>query len=80
MGIRLSIGAGRPRLMRMLLTESLLLATLAGGISAYIAFEAPAIFAKLLMTSSMPVYQTNPDAQGRASPLPPDLEDPSLRH
>ena len=63
MGIRLSIGAGRSRLMRMLLTESLLLATLAGGISVYIAFEAPAIFARLLATSSMPVYQTKPDVQ-----------------
>jgi len=63
MGIRLSIGAGRARLMRMLITESLLLATVAGGISAYIAFETPAIFAKLLSTSSMPVYQTKPDVQ-----------------
>ena len=63
MGIRLSIGAGRSRLMRMLLTEILLLATLAGALSAYIAFEAPAIFAKMLATSSMPVYQTKPDLQ-----------------
>jgi predicted permease len=61
MGIRLSIGAGRARLMRMLLTEILLLATLAGALSAYFAFQAPAIFTKLLATSSMPVYQTKPD-------------------
>ena len=61
MGIRLSIGAGRSRLMRMLLTEILLLATLAGALSAYIAFQAPAIFTKMLATSSMPVYQTKPD-------------------
>ena len=60
MGIRLSIGAGRARLMRMLLTEILLLATLAGALSAYFAFQA-AIFAKLFATSSMPVYQTKPD-------------------
>ena len=63
MGIRLSIGAGRSRLLRMLLTEILLLATLAGALSVYIAFEAPAIFAKMLATSSMPVYQTKPDLQ-----------------
>lgn len=63
MGIRLSIGAGRSRLMRMLLTEILLLATLAGALSAYIAFQAPAIFAKMLATSSMPVYQTKPDLE-----------------
>lgn len=62
MGIRLSIGAGRPRLMRMLLTETLLLAMLAGALSVYVAFEAPAIFTKLL-ANGMPVYQTKPDLQ-----------------
>ena len=41
MGIRLSIGAGRGRLMRMLLTEILLLATMAGVLSAYFAFRPP---------------------------------------
>ncbi len=61
MGIRLSIGAGRARLMRMLLTEILLLAAIAGALSAYVAFQAPALFTKLLATSSMPVYQTKPD-------------------
>ncbi len=61
MAIRLSIGAGRSRLMRMLLTEILLLATLAGALSVYIAFKAPAIFTRILATSSMPVYQTKPD-------------------
>ena len=61
MGIRLSIGAGRVRLMRMLLTEMLLLATIAGFLSACIAFQAPAIFSKVLAASSMPVYQTRPD-------------------
>jgi predicted permease len=61
MGIRLAIGAGRGRLMRMLLTEALLLAALAGAISAYMAFAAPALFTKLFSTPSMPVYQTKPD-------------------
>jgi predicted permease len=63
MGIRLAIGAGRPRLMRMLLTETLLLATVAGALSIYIGFQAPAIFSKMLATASMPVYQTRPDLQ-----------------
>ena len=63
MGIRLSIGAGRSRLMCMLLTETLLLATLGGALSAWIAFQAPVILAKMLATSSMPVYQTKPDLQ-----------------
>lgn len=61
MGIRLSLGAGRARLTRMLLTEILLLAIVAGALSAFIAFQAPAIFTKMLATSSMPVYQTRPD-------------------
>lgn len=63
MGIRLSLGAGRSRLTRMLLTEILLLAAIAGALSAWIAFQAPSIFLKLLATSSMPVYQTQPDLQ-----------------
>jgi predicted permease len=61
MGIRLSIGAGRGRLMRMLLTEMLLLSGIAGLLSAWIAFRAPALFTRLINTSSMPVYQTAPD-------------------
>lgn len=61
MGIRLSIGAGRGRLMRMLLTEMLLLSGIAGLLSAWIAFQAPALFTRLINTSSMPVYQTAPD-------------------
>ena len=60
-GIRLSIGAGRARLMRMLLTETLLLSVIAGAFSAWVAFQAPALFTRLINTSSMPVYQTAPD-------------------
>ena len=61
MGIRLSLGAPRSRLTRMLLSEVLLLATIAGVLSAGVAFEAPTVFAKLLAGSSTPVYQTRPD-------------------
>ncbi len=61
MGIRLSMGAGRGRLMQMLLTESLLLAALAGGISALLAYQAPAVFSRTLASASTPVYQLSPD-------------------
>ena len=61
MGIRLSIGSGRGHLLRMLLTEMLLLAAVAGALSAYIAFQAPALFTRLIATENMPVYQTKPD-------------------
>jgi predicted permease len=61
MGIRLAVGAGRLRLTRMLLVEILLLAAAAGALSAAIAFEAPALFARFFSTVSMPVYQTAPD-------------------
>lgn len=61
MGIRLSIGAGRARLLRMLLTETFLLSAIAGALSAWVAFQAPAFFTRLINTSSMPVYQTAPD-------------------
>jgi predicted permease len=57
--IRLSLGAGRKRLLRMLLTESLILAGGAGAISAWIAAEVPAAMGKLI--PGMPHYPLQPD-------------------
>jgi predicted permease len=53
--IRLSLGAGRTRLLRMLLTECLLLAAVAGAISAYLAYRVPDIFANMLPDVNYPV-------------------------
>lgn len=53
-GIRLSLGAGRTRLLRMLLTESLILAGAAGAISAWIASRVPTFLAR--MVPGMPHY------------------------
>ena len=58
--VRLSLGAPRIRLMRMLLTESLLLATLAGVVSVYVARRVPDILYEF-------VVKRPPDF-----PLPPD--------
>lgn len=63
MGIRLSLGATRNRLLRMLLTEMLLLSAVAGAISAYIANQAPSIFTKIISNPNFPAYQTRPDPQ-----------------
>jgi predicted permease len=58
--VRLSLGAPRIRLMRMLLTESLLLASLAGAVSVYVAWRVPNILYEF-------VVKRPPDF-----PLPPD--------
>lgn len=60
--IRLSLGAGSFRLVRMLVTESLVLAAAAGLAGAFVVYQAPLVFAKILASSSTPVYQTRPDA------------------
>jgi predicted permease len=57
--IRLSLGAGRKRLLRMLLTESLILAIAAGVISAWIAYQVPALMEKFI--PGMPHYPLQPD-------------------
>ncbi|MES1257096.1 MAG: ABC transporter permease, partial [Acidobacteriota bacterium] len=58
--IRLSLGAPRLRLMRMLLTESLLLAALAGAVSAYLVWIVPAPLARTIVTS-VPEFPMSPD-------------------
>jgi len=57
--IRLSLGAGRTRLVRMLLTESLILAAVAGSISAYLAYWVPGVITRLIPDA--PNYPMKPD-------------------
>lgn len=62
MAIRLAIGAGKWRLTRMLLTETLLLTVVAGGAALFFAYRAPWLFSRIVATSSLPVYSLHPDA------------------
>jgi predicted permease len=58
--VRLSLGAGRSRLMRMLLTETLILAACAGVASLYVAREMPVILVRWLLNGT-PEYSLAPD-------------------
>ena len=55
--VRLSLGAGRGRLMRMLLTESLILAVVAGAISIWLTYQVP----RFIESQAEPVWNLAPD-------------------
>jgi len=57
--VRLAIGCGRGRLLRMLLTESILFSMLGVPLSAWIAWEAPQAMRALI--PAMPFYPMQPD-------------------
>lgn len=57
--VRLSLGAARIRLVRMLLTETLILAGLAGALSAYLAYRVPDILVAL--RQDWPHFPVQPD-------------------
>jgi len=62
MGIRLALGAPRARLFRMLLTEVLMLSSVAALLSLYVAYQSPGLFVKMLATTpETPVFQMQPD-------------------
>ena len=57
--IRRSLGAGRSRLMQMLLTEGVLLATVGGAVGAYLAWIVPGMIVGLVEFA--PAYSLTPD-------------------
>jgi predicted permease len=58
--IRLSLGAGRGRLSRMLLTEVLVLAAFAGVGSVYVAYQVPLLLMRWLV-GTLPPFSLTPD-------------------
>ena len=58
--IRLSLGASRTRLLRMLLTESLILAATAGAISVYLAYAVPELVNRMMLAEPVS-YPLTPD-------------------
>ncbi len=59
--IRLALGAERTRLFRMLLTESIVLATLGGAIGVFLAWKLPAIIIGIVPMVNRPAYSLKPD-------------------
>src|SRR5260221_2156467 len=54
--VRLSLGAPRVRLLRMLVTESLLLAAIAGAVSVYLVWHVPQPLFRLVATRG-PIFR-----------------------
>jgi len=68
--IRLAIGAGRARLVRQLLTESILLFVLGGGVGVMLAFSATRILAAVVPPVGIPVnFNFEPDQLVMATAL-----------